>query len=416
MRVLLLLDSYEENDFSLVIPQLCERWVPVRQIHLSSVSFGPDGPLASSLRELGVGTQHVPAASLGDMRHLRERGRAFLYRSDRPDLLLSFCAWPALNARLFHDGNPYVPLLCALPGMPRPIEGGFLKRLIGGMVERRTRPQVRSFVVPTHRTKGALIEAGVPESQTHLIRPGVDAVQAFPLSERKKNRYRMLMGVSEDCPVLLSARSLDDPGIVDLLEAMKQVVSRVPEARLFLVGEGSSREALETRIGRLGLAAHVRIIGNLSAILTKLFSAADVYIHPYRDESFAPAVAQAQATGSPVVALKMGSMHEQVLEGETGLLVPPGDNAALAKAMVELLVDREKRQRMGSEARSFIMESYELSNTAEEYIKLWKQAAPDADWKTTTGSIPVDELREIKKESLESMKTPVPTKSTRESP
>lgn len=401
MRVLLLLDSYEEDGFTAAIPQLCQRWVPIRQITISSLAFGSDGPLADRLRQVGVGTGRVPCETMSDFLKLKEHGRKVLFRGDRPDLLQSFCRWPSLAARLFHANNPYVPLVLSVPAHEAVGGKSALMRLVLHQVEKRTRGWCRGTVVQTQAARSALEKVGVARETIHLIRPGVDAVQAFPLSETKKKRNRALMGAPEDCPLLISARRLDDPGFLDLLEVMPRVVEKFPACRLYLIGDGPMRRTIEHRIEELGLGECVRVIGHLSAILPKLLSTADICVHPFRENTFCLPVAQAQATGTPVIALRGEVMNESVLDGETGILITPGDREALTEAILELLGNPEKRESMGNEARGYIMESFELSNTAEQYIQLWKRIAPDAEWKATTGSIPLEEMKEIRRTANE---------------
>ncbi|MEO8376094.1 MAG: hypothetical protein ABI579_00350, partial [Candidatus Sumerlaeota bacterium] len=114
MRVLLLLDNYDITPFSQAVLQHCERWKPMRQVNISCVAFGPPGPLEERLRKVGIGTQSVPSRTFSEVTKLKKEGEKFLYRKDRPDLLLAFCRWPAMQARFFHGGNPYVPLILSI--------------------------------------------------------------------------------------------------------------------------------------------------------------------------------------------------------------------------------------------------------------------------------------------------------------
>src|SRR5207245_4136839 len=114
------------------------------------------------------------------------------------------------------------------------------------------------------------------------------------------------------------------------------VRERYPETRFAIAGDGELREELEQRAKELG--EHVAILGNRSDVPDLLASFA-VFAYPSRFEGLCLAVIEAQAAGVPVVATPVGGIPENVVDGETGLLVPPRDPAALAAAINRLLED-----------------------------------------------------------------------------
>jgi len=133
-----------------------------------------------------------------------------------------------------------------------------------------------------------------------------------------------------------------------LAEAIAIVGGAVPAVRLRLAGDGAARPALEplfapgTLTGRLGE-------GELAA----LFAASDLFVWPAINEPFGFSFLEAQAAGLPVVGGAARGVIDVVRDGETGILVPPGDATALAEAVVTLLRAPERRARMAAAARAF---------------------------------------------------------------
>lgn len=97
---------------------------------------------------------------------------------------------------------------------------------------------------------------------------------------------------------------------------------------------------------------------------------ADLYVHPSRADTFPSGVLEALACGTPVVASRVGGIPEQVTE-ETGVLVEPGDPAALAAAIESLLADPERRARMGRAAAADARERFSLDRQLAAYVELY---------------------------------------------
>lgn len=121
-------------------------------------------------------------------------------------------------------------------------------------------------------------------------------------------------------------------GIYELLTAMQELVRTHPTARLCLVGDGSERAAVEQQIAARGLSGAVGLLGARADVQAWLHRSR-VFVLPSHQEGFSTAVLEAMACGLPTVATRVGGTPEQVLEGRTGRLVPPGDPPALAAAM-----------------------------------------------------------------------------------
>lgn len=140
--------------------------------------------------------------------------------------------------------------------------------------------------------------------------------------------------------------------VVTLVEA----VSRLPGARLRVVGDGPERRRIEARALRLGLGSggegRVELLGHvpLERLAAELRSA-EVFCLPSLQEGFGIVFLEAMAAGLPIVAARAGAVPETVPDGECGILVPPGDSEALAAALGPLVGDATLRRRMGEAGR-----------------------------------------------------------------
>ncbi len=134
-----------------------------------------------------------------------------------------------------------------------------------------------------------------------------------------------------------------------LVEAWPAVREAIPDAVLAIVGDGPCRRSLEEDARRLGVADSVRFLG-FRAPADPFFSACDVLVQPSLTEGLPNAVLEAMTAGRAVVASRVGGVPELVVDGETGLLVPPGDAPALARALGTLLGDPARRARLGAAA------------------------------------------------------------------
>jgi glycosyltransferase involved in cell wall biosynthesis len=103
------------------------------------------------------------------------------------------------------------------------------------------------------------------------------------------------------------------------------------------------------------------------------FAALDLFIHTPRAEAFGLVVAEAMATGLPVIATRVGGLLDLVRPGETGLLVPPDDPAQTAGALESLLSDTRERVRLGARASQVAAEEYGLELCASRHVELYKK-------------------------------------------
>ncbi len=179
--------------------------------------------------------------------------------------------------------------------------------------------------------------------------------------------------------VLYAGRLRTRKAVAVLLEAVARARREVPGIALELVGDGEQRPALRAQAERLGIAGAVRFVGAVPrAEMARRLAAADLFCLPSLYEGLPLAILEAMAAGLPVVATAVAGVPEAVDDGTTGLLVPPEDADALARALAALAADPERRRRMGEAGRRKLERDFAIPRVAAAYLELWQALVPGA--------------------------------------
>ncbi len=166
------------------------------------------------------------------------------------------------------------------------------------------------------------------------------------------------------------ARLQPQKGLDVLLQAVHLLQSEMPELRAVVVGEGPLRTLLERQALTMGLTDRVLFVGTRRDIPTVL-AALDVFVLPSRFEGLSLALLEAMAMARPVVATAVSGTVEVIRDGETGVLVPPGDADALAAGIRVMWKQRDRAQRMGENARRLVTERYTIQAVARAYEEVY---------------------------------------------
>lgn len=206
------------------------------------------------------------------------------------------------------------------------------------------------------------------DTKVHVIPFGVDTEVFSPPS----NTHLM------DRPLTIGIVKTLRPryGIRQLILAFHQIADAFPDARLVIVGGGEQYADLQAMVLSLGMETRITLTGYVShEDIPGYLRGFDLFVVPSLTdrESFGVAAIEASATGLPVIASRVGGLSEVVLDGETGLLVPPGDVDALATAMSRLLADSALRAQMGQAGREFVLENYRWEDNAELMEQLYNE-------------------------------------------
>jgi glycosyltransferase involved in cell wall biosynthesis len=219
-----------------------------------------------------------------------------------------------------------------------------------------------------------LMAQGYDGDKITIIRNGVD-LAAFGRSMDGR-RLRHELGLAPQAPVVAVVSRLSRiKGLEYFLAAAAAVATTHPDARFLIVGEGSFQERnyqreLEACAARLGVRDRVTFTG-LRHDVPDILSEAAISVLPSLSEGLSNTLLESMAAGVPVIATRVGGNPEAVDEGVTGLLVPPRDSAALARAIRRLLEDRELAMRLGRAARRRATEHFSLESMVRATERLY---------------------------------------------
>jgi glycosyltransferase involved in cell wall biosynthesis len=218
--------------------------------------------------------------------------------------------------------------------------------------------------------------------KARVIYDGVDTERFHPCRTGKAVREEL--GIEKDELVIGMVSRLDPlKGQDTLIRAVGILQKDFPRLILLMAGESSSRDRwyrlhLEQLAQKLCLWGKVMFIGNRNDI-ESVTNAMDIAALPSRDEGFGLTLVEAMASGKPVVATAVGGIPEVVEDGVTGLLVPPGDPQALAKALGTLLSNRDLRITMGQAARRRAENLFDIKAHVRAMEELYQELIPEVN-------------------------------------
>lgn len=223
----------------------------------------------------------------------------------------------------------------------------------------------------------ALTRAGVAAERIVVIRSAVDVAlyQAAPDCEA----FRREFDLDGESRVLVSAgQFIPRKGHRYLLQAMARLAPRYPALRLILFGRGPLEQDLRAQCEKLGLDRVVRFAG-FRDDLDRYLGCADLLLHPSLREGLGVITLKAAAAGVPVIGFEAGGVPEAVRDGQTGLLVPPGDVAALTEAAAALLDDDARRRQFAETARQRMREEFSIQTMVAAHLTLYRSVAGRTD-------------------------------------
>jgi len=233
-----------------------------------------------------------------------------------------------------------------------------IKRSLGARLTYRH--MADRYITPSEATRQALLRVGYfTADRIRAIRNGVRLPPDAP-GVRERVRSELALG---DGPVLIvTSRLHHQKGHRYLFDAAASLREDFPALCLLVVGEGRQRPEVEAHARRAGVADAVRFLGFRTDV-TDLLRAADIFVLPSLLEGLPHTALEAMAVGLAVVATGVDGVGEAVVDGETGLLVPPADPAALSDAIRRLLCDPSRAARMGRAGRERVAADFALDRS-----------------------------------------------------
>jgi glycosyltransferase involved in cell wall biosynthesis len=242
-----------------------------------------------------------------------------------------------------------------------------------GLADRALAPLTHRAIAVSHSTRDFLVkERFVPRERVRLIWNGAPLDEFAPAGPERARAVRRDLGIPEDAPVVGTIGRLNaQKGHRFLLEAAAPLCRRRGDLRVLVVGDGDLMEDLRAQAAGLGVAEQVLFAGHRTDV-PDLLAALDVFCISSLYEGTPLALFEAMAAGRPVVSTAVDGCREVLDDGVTGLLVPPGDPAALEAALDRVLADAGLRETLGGAALA-ASRAYDVGSCVEQMEALYDE-------------------------------------------
>lgn len=251
------------------------------------------------------------------------------------------------------------------------------RRPVYGWVESLLHPVLDKVFVNSSAIRAEVLDEGIAEDKVHLIHNGVVSFKAT--ARMRRSTMRQILQIPDDAVIfVMVANLLRYKGHSDLFRALQKASPAfVRDWRLLLVGADSGiGSELRALVGELGLEGKTVWIGGVPSVY-EYITAADIGILTSHEEGFSNAILEYMAVGLPVIATDVGGNGEAVIDYETGLLVPTGDQEQLATALITLTNDARVRARFGAAGRVRVLKMFSMESCAQAYRNVYGELLSD---------------------------------------
>jgi glycosyltransferase involved in cell wall biosynthesis len=229
---------------------------------------------------------------------------------------------------------------------------------------------VDRIVAVSRFIKDGMVDYGIPSEKIQVIYNAVD-FRAFTSLYSDREQVRKEVGIKADDIVIGFVGAMTEgKGIFELFNAFYLLASRNPRLKLLYVGKGPEMEDLkkETRV----LEGRVIFVGQRRDVV-RMYAAMDIFVLPSTcREAFGTVIIEAMSMGKPVIATHVGGVPEIIEHGTNGLIVPPGDSSALARAMWELIEVPSFREKLALNAIDSVSLRFSEDVFGDSFVSLIK--------------------------------------------
>ncbi len=293
-----------------------------------------------------------------------------LLQRERPDLLHAHYASGYGTTAALAGFHPWLLSVWGSDVFDFPYEGRLKGWWLRGNLRRA------DALASTSHTMARQVQRLVPELGAIAITPfGVDTELFAPAPPRARD---------SDAVVIGTVKTLAPKYGIDVLLRGFAALPIDINATLMIVGDGPQRAELEALATSLGIAQRVRFVGAVPhAEVPAWLQRMDIYVAVSRldSESFGVAVLEASACGLPVVVSDAGGLPEVVVNGQTGIVVPREDVAALSQSLQTLIADPQRCRQLGSAGRERVMSTYRWSHSVDQMLDVYAQVVRRGDAK-----------------------------------
>ena len=242
-----------------------------------------------------------------------------------------------------------------------------------GVLDRLILRRYARVVAVSEDIRQRLVKAGTRAEKIRIIRNGIDLRPFDCASGVVKDE----LGWSAFPLVGLVGRLSVEKGVDIFLRAAARVVAQVPDARFVVVGDGPDRAKLEALIDEVGIRGSAVMLGRRND-MPSVFASLDVMVSASRQEGLPIVILEGMASRLPLIATPVGEVPTVIQDGRTGVLVPAEEPELLASAIIDLLQDNAKRERLGVAARRLVEKDFSAERMAADYLRVYEDAVTAA--------------------------------------
>jgi glycosyltransferase involved in cell wall biosynthesis len=219
------------------------------------------------------------------------------------------------------------------------------------------------------------LERARPE-KIRVVVNGIDFDRVRVSGDDARDRVRAELGLGDDHVLLIVARLHPEKGYDYLFRALPQIRAQAERpVHLLIAGAGPLEPTYRALADNLGIADAVRFLGFRKDV-PDLMAAADLFVLPSLAEAFGLVLTEAIYLGTPVVASRTGGIPEIVDDGVDGVLIPPADTDALARTVVGLLKDPDRRRQLAGAGRTKVVAKFGFDDMVRAYEGVYEELAP----------------------------------------
>jgi glycosyltransferase involved in cell wall biosynthesis len=243
------------------------------------------------------------------------------------------------------------------------------KASLYGWLDRRILRRYTRIVAVSEDVRQRLLQGGVGAEKISIIRNGID-LRPF---DRAPALLKTELGWSAFPLVGLAGRLSIEKGVDVFLHAAAHVVARMPNAKFVVAGDGPEKAALESLIVALGIGDNVRMLGRRND-MPSFYASLDVLVSSSRKEGLPIGILEGMASRLPLVATPVGEIPTFIQDDHTGVLAPVENPELLAEAILSLLGNPAKRERLGLAARQLVKEEFSAGRMVADYLRVYEGA------------------------------------------
>ncbi|MBN1592194.1 MAG: glycosyltransferase [Candidatus Coatesbacteria bacterium] len=369
IRLLMIVGGLNLGGIERLITDMCRVLIRCGKYDISICCLlSKDGPFLNDIESMGVAVYECLRRS--SWRFVKfTRNLTDLMRVIRPDIVHSHLHW-SVPSQVLAARASGVPSIIITRHRIAVRTGLSLarQRIYAGLMRR----SINLFTAVSEAVRDNIAQHGWATSDDNIavIPNGID-LSVFGSNSLDNDTAKRRLGLGTK-PIVGTVGSLrPDKGHKYLIEASRKILDTGIDCRFVIIGSGNLQAELEDQISKLGLVADVSLLGSQRDI-PELLSALDVFVLPSVSEGQGIALVEALASGLLCIGSNVGGIPEVLDGGRAGILVPPKDPQALAKAIIEVLSNKERAMQLSAAAKERA-KAFSIETCVAEYEKIYRQ-------------------------------------------